>query len=413
MRFDIPSLACAAAISLCASTALYGQSFSGPTKIPLGFNNQNRAAQFVAGGDINKNGKSDLLVGLYQIDSFGNASNARTLVLTGDGTGKFTNQTLTNISAFVQTGTMADVNGDGNSDVITAYGASNGHAGFLNIFTSNGQGGFTKTGVFALPQGTSSYLAVADFNGDKKPDILVFNEIQVGKEDWTDVITLFLNHGDGTFTQGPVMNLESIVGGHTELVMGDFNGDGKMDIAFLVGGLLNMDPDTAVYQGVGVMLNTGNGTFTQGQTYTFPGTTFVSSLAAADLNKDGRTDLVVGLNNSQGSPTNRLVTLQAKANGDLFWLGATTLTAQAAAVALSDLSGDGKVDAAVTLFNGSIRVYAGNGAGRFAGGASYNVGANGSHVAAVPLSTGKLPSLFFSVGASATPTLNLLTNTTR
>jgi VCBS repeat protein len=413
MPFDIPSFACAAAISLCASTALYGQSFSGPTQIPLGYNNQSRAAQFVAGGDINKDGKSDLLVGLYQIDSFGNATNARILVLKGDGTGKFTNSTLTNVSAYVQTGTMADVNGDGNSDLITAYGASNGHDGFLNVFTSDGKGGFTKTNVLALPQASASYLAVADFNGDKKPDILEFSEIQVGKEDWTDVITVFLNHGDGTFTQGPVMNLESIVGGSTSLVAGDFNGDGKMDIAFLTGGILDMDPDTAVYQAVTVMLNTGNGTFNQGQTYTFPGTTFISSLAAADLNKDGRTDLVVGLNNSQGSPANRLVTLQAKANGDLFWLGATTLTAQPSAVTLSDLSGDGKVDAAVTLFNGTIRNYKGNGAGRFTGAASYSVGANGSGVAAVPLTTGKLPSLFFGVGASATPTLGLLTNTTK
>ncbi|HLI77432.1 MAG TPA: VCBS repeat-containing protein [Acidobacteriaceae bacterium] len=91
-------------------------------------------------------------------------------------------------------------------------------------------------------------LAVADFNGDGKPDIAV-------TDDYSQVITVYLNDGSGGFSKSvtTTLNVPSI-GGLGALVAGDVNEDGKQDL--IVAPVAGLQYDI-------VLLGNGDGTFTQ------------------------------------------------------------------------------------------------------------------------------------------------------
>jgi hypothetical protein len=128
----------------------------------------------------------------------------------------------------------ADFNQDGKLDLAIA-GISYGTAGVVTILLGNGDGTF-KQGTNLTVSGNASTIALADFNGDHKPDIAV--------SDGAAYMTwLFAGNGDGTFT----LSDTEYYGGNT-LVAGDFNADGKQDLAF------------ASSDGVGLFLGNGDGT---------------------------------------------------------------------------------------------------------------------------------------------------------
>ena len=115
-------------------------------------------------------------------------------------------------------------------------------------------------------------LVAGDFNGDGRPDLAVANS---GSDD----ISVLLGNGDGTF-QAPVR----IAAGAspTSLVAGDFNGDGRPDLA-----VANFDSND-----MSVLLGNGDGTF-QTQVTVRGGDSVPTSLVAGDFNGDGRPDLAV------------------------------------------------------------------------------------------------------------------------
>jgi hypothetical protein len=93
-----------------------------------------------------------------------------------------------------------------------------GSNGAVTILLGNGNGSFTQGTNLAF-DGNASTIALADFNGDHKPDIAVSD---------AGNIFVFLGNGDGTFTLG----YTNSNGGGNVLVAGDFNGDGKQDLVF-------------------------------------------------------------------------------------------------------------------------------------------------------------------------------------
>ncbi len=228
----------------------------------------------LATGDLNHDGALDLVI-LRSPD--GNAS-----VLLGNGDGSFqapyTVNTGTNGALSLQ---VADVNRDGNLDLLV-----NGVNGYLlQLLTGNGDGTF-QAGTSALPlenaQGQAnpgpSSFGVADLRGNGILDVITADSS--GMYVWP-------GNGDGTFGQ-PIQNY-GVAGQGTHLVFGDFNGDGKTDVAMC-------GDNDAVW----VSLGNGDDTFGPQLMYDIPrtgGNYSCAAIVAGDFNGDGSLD-VAGLNNT-------------------------------------------------------------------------------------------------------------------
>jgi FG-GAP-like repeat/Abnormal spindle-like microcephaly-assoc'd, ASPM-SPD-2-Hydin len=215
-----------------------------------------------------------------------------------------------------------------------------------------------------IPGAANAYtFAVGDFNKDGKLDLVTTNDSNV----WG--LGLVLGNGDGTF-QSPV----EIVGYDTYgrfggIVAGDFNKDGDLDFAVLW--LVGYGPVQ-----LGIYLNDGTGHFTLGSYYPIGGqfVKLTRSVATADLNGDGKLDLIVV------DPSNKAVAvLYGKGDGTFqnpfdFYAGATIT--DATGVAVGDFNKDGNPDIVVAAlptigWKGGINVLLNNGNGTFQAPVSY------------------------------------------
>jgi FG-GAP-like repeat len=252
---------------------------------------------------------------------------------------------------------VGDFNSDGNLDLAVANAncVPGGPSqplqctpSTVGILLGNGDGTFqpqTTDAVGTLP----ASIVTADFNGDGKPDLAVVNF-------YDNTISVLLGNGDGTFQTQVTYAVslgdsEEFVLPANSLVVGDFNGDGKTDLAVAGSGA------------VMVLLGSGNGTFQSALTTTC--SSCGQAMAAGDFNGDGKLDLAV---TGGGGSTTVLLGL---GNG-MFSLNATYATGNGTEVAVADLRGNGKLDLVITqgVFNdnpygGSFAVQLGNGDGTF------------------------------------------------
>ncbi len=164
---------------------------------------------------------------------------------------------------------VADVNGDGQPDLVVANAGSDS----VGVLLGNGDGTFKKAVTY--PAGVFSVsVAVADVNGDGKPDVVVTNNQNNGS------VGILLGNGDGTFAS--IVNYASGGFGPQSVAVADLDGDGKLDVLVSNSGSNN----------VGVLLGNGDGTFQIPLTYSTGGSTPLS-VAIADLNGDGKPDIAV------------------------------------------------------------------------------------------------------------------------
>jgi len=127
-------------------------------------------------------------------------------------------------------------------------------------------------------------IAAGDFNGDGKPDILISNECVSATDCTQSSVGVLLGNGDGTYQ--PVVNSNSGAS-FGSVAVGDFNRDGKLDLALISG-----CPDLGCTTGsVDILLGNGSGTFRPPVLYASGGNAF--SVEAGDVNGDGKLDLVV------------------------------------------------------------------------------------------------------------------------
>ncbi|PYJ85691.1 MAG: hypothetical protein DME22_08160 [Verrucomicrobia bacterium] len=271
----------------------------------------------VAIGDFNSDGKSDLAVADY--------GSAYVWVLLGKGDGTFQAATKYDAGSASASLSVSDFNGDGKVDLAVAILSGN-----VSILLGNGDGTFQA----AMKYGTAtapSFVAVGDFNGDGKPDLAVAN-IGYANAPGTN-ISVLLGNGDGTFRAA--VNYGTGIG-PASVAVGDFNGDGKPDLA-----VANTGPyENFTYTGgdVSVLLGNGDGTFQAAVNYNAgigPG-----SVSVGDLNGDGKTDLAVV---NSGSVSVLL------GNGDGTFQSAFNYAAgrTPVSVLVGDFNGDGKPDLAV------------------------------------------------------------------
>ena len=239
-------------------------------------------------------------------------------------------------------GIAADFNGDGKLDI--AYGE------FQNLVVQlgNGDGSFQPPvryqSIISYPSG----MAGGDFNSDGKLDLAV-SEFQ-----FSEYVDLFVGKGDGTFSLGTRLDV-GVKTEPTSIVVADFNGDGKLDVA--TGEYA--DAGLEGHGGVSVFLGKGDGTFQTRADYDVSEDVF--SLVAGDFDGDGVIDLVY----LQGSGLSTLYFL--KGNGDgTFQPGVNARSGLAiGSVTAADVNGDGKLDIFGSLSSEGVAVVFGNGDGTF------------------------------------------------
>ena len=359
--------------------------FASPQTLATGISSPLAAAFW----DVNRDGNLDVVI----VDSESNQA----AYLLGNGQGGFAQAQITPFPAQASVGILADVDADGNLDLVTnntlypgngtggflagilfqsadgenagatfsnsiAAGDVNGD-GLLDVVTANGnwntvsvflnQGGrkFVQSGPSIWSGNNPVALAIADVNWDGKPDLIVTNAAESD-------LSVLLGKGDGTFL---TPTTEYAIGGAptTRPVLADFNGDGDLDV------VLSDNQSSLV-----LALGNGDGTYQAASVTNVvvpAGSSNAGgaiSITSADFNGDGIPDFVLG--QSATSPGLGLIVYLGQSSGRLAKGVIYARDAALSYVAVGDINKDGKADIVASNWaTGGVDVLRGNGDGTF------------------------------------------------
>jgi hypothetical protein len=244
-------------------------------------------------------------------------------VLLGKGDGTFAspvtyagkaNEVLTSIR-------VADLNADGNLDLVVAdsCGQSPCTASDVGVLLGNGDGSFQSMVGYSASQKNVHSPVAADFNSDGRVDLVAGTD---------SGLVIFAGKGDGTFSSPVFLNANNA---YSTLALGQFDANTVPDIAITNAGQAGGDRGF-----VGVLLGEGNGKFVG---KTVGSISHPISVAAQDVNNDGKTDLIV----KSGSAQDVYVLL---GNGDGTFQKATAYSVSSVfgTITTGDVNNDGLPD---------------------------------------------------------------------
>ncbi|MFC5404595.1 FG-GAP-like repeat-containing protein [Cohnella soli] len=276
----------------------------------------------IAQGDFNGDGHADLAMGRLETDDV--------LVALGNGNGQFAGATAFNYATGISPVRLAaaDFTNDQKTDLIAVDPGDVVVPGGVRLLIGNGNGSFRSPLTFATDTGPT-LVNVGDFNNDSYFDLAIPSS--AGQ---LSGVTIMLGAADGTFNKTssfPLPNYSSI----KAMELGDFNDDGKVDIAIAA--------SSQSSQGfVSILYGNGNGAFPK--RYDVDVGTAPVSLDAGDFDSDFVTDLAIALYGD-----NAVTILLGTKNGDpVPTTVATPVGTHPKAIAALDFNGDSYADIAVT-----------------------------------------------------------------
>ncbi|MEU8975945.1 FG-GAP-like repeat-containing protein [Streptomyces monashensis] len=276
--------------------------------------------KYMAAGDFNGDGKAD--IALYYNYSDNNSQHDAVFTLTATGGGGFTAPAKVWDDAAFGSNTKymaaGDFNGDGKSDLALYYNYSDNNSQHDAIFTLTAAS--SGSGALAAPVkqwddpafGSNTKMVTAgDFNGDHKDDLALYYNYSDNNSQHDAIFTLTAaSSGSGALAAPVGIWNDTSFGPNTKyMTAGDFNGDGKTDLALFYNYTANNNWDVAIFTMNGGPVSSPSAVWSQ--TNWGPNTQYMT---AGDFNGDGKTDLALYYNYAVQTPA--VFTLTADSNGD-------------------------------------------------------------------------------------------------
>jgi len=274
-------------------------------------------------------------------------------VLLGDGLGGFNSANELKGDGEPVRLALKDIDKDGHLDIVV----NAPDEGKIIIYFGDGKGSFgipsTELEGYPRPFG----LAVADFNGDGKLDIVTTTRTSPNAGD--SHVAVLLGDGNGGFTQSAFLPVTSKP---SSVAVGDLNGNGKLD--FVIAGA---EPHNAEGNFISTFLGDGNGNFALKQTINLGAGNLKGDIAIGDFDEDGKLDVAYPLTGTElGTHSTSVLIFFGDGNGNLVAGPTVTVGQEPHTVIAADFNKNGHLDLAVTnRTDGTISILLGDGKGNF------------------------------------------------